>query len=45
MISFVLDPSMSFFMSHDLVIVTVTCDIMLTPSPQFQNKKIKEKKK
>jgi len=35
---------MSFFMSYDLVTMTVMCDIILTLSFQFQNK-IKENEK
>jgi len=40
--AFVLDPSRSFFMSHDSMTVTVIYDVTLTPNPKFQNK-IKEK--
>jgi len=35
---FVLDSSTSLSMSHDLMTVTVTCDVTLTSNPKFQNK-------
>jgi len=38
-ISLVLDLSRSFFISHDLVTVSVICDIMVTLKPKFQSKK------
>ena len=40
MIIFVLDPSRSFFMSHDPVMVMMICNIILISNPKFQNKKI-----
>ena len=34
---FVLDSSISFFMSHDLVTMLIICDVMLIPNHKFQN--------
>ena len=41
---FVLELSMSFFRSYDLVIVTVTGDVTLTPSSKLQNKSKRKRK-
>jgi len=44
MISFILDPFISFFMSHDPVTITVTGDVILNPNPKFQNKNKRKRK-
>ena len=44
MTSFILDPSISFFIAYNLVIMTVICNIILTSSSKFQNKEKKKEK-